>query len=902
MNRCIVHRGPDGDGFLETDHVSLGSRRLAIIDVAGGDQPIGNEDGRVQVVQNGEIYNFRELKAELESAGHSFRTRCDTEVIAHAYEEWGDECFTRFNGMWAIAISDLRGRPRLVLSRDHFGIKPLYYARSGDRLLWGSEIKSLLQDRALQVAPSGQLVHDYLSAGLHDHVPASFFEGVRSLRPASYAVVDDDGLVESTYWQPRLDESAGCDPAEFRKVFERAVERRLVSDVPVGSCLSGGIDSGSVVGVMAELLQRRVPDAVSMGDHLKTFTAVFTGDPIDESAYVDKVVALTGAESHRCRPTSDDFVRELGRAVWHWEEPVVTTAPYAQWSVMRLAREQVTVVLDGQGGDELLAGYPAYQLVYLRQLLRERRYPAFASELWRARDVVRQLLRQRGRGHRFPVQDLIRRDFAASVAPPHDDRVQDNLKVRLLQDVTTYSLPSVLRYEDRNSMAFSIEARVPFLDQELVEYILRLAPRAIINGGYSRAIVRDALGETLPPEVRFRRKKIGFTTPEYRWLKARRAWIQGFLRSPATVSRPYWDALGVADAFDRACRGELEEHALVWRVMNVEAWLRVFFSPGGGADTGRFPQAGLERTADEIAAALAGTPEAAEALARFRVNPGRHVFQAAVRPGAGPDEPPGIYARATLRSPRVLVEGEDVETSLREALGDLEVTPGDTITVGEKALAMAQGRSVPVDQIKPGFWARLLVRGVRPTPYGIGIAMPETMQLAVEEVGVPRLLLAAAVGGVARLFGRTGTFYRIAGTGATTIDGPATYNLPPADTMAKRPPLEPEAVATRLAVSLGCEVVIVDNNDLGYAWLGASPGADPALVGRILRDNPTGQSLEQTPFVLIRRVGEMPRTAPTASAQPVEEPVESLAREVGGVPGLAGGGGPAESEERRGLS
>jgi hypothetical protein len=209
----------------------------------------------------------------------------------------------------------------------------------------------------------------------------------------------------------------------------------------------------------------------------------------------------------------------------------------------------------------------------------------------------------------------------------------------------------------------------------------------------------------------------------------------------------------------------------------------------------------------------------------------------------------------------VLVAGDDVEEAILEALGDLELRPGDTLTVGEKALSMAQGRSVPVDEIHPGFWARLLVKGVRPTPYGIGISMPETMQLAVEEVGVPRLLLAAVLGTLGRAIGRRGDFYRVAGPGAATIDGPASYNLPPADTMAKKPPLEPEAVAERLARTLGCHVVVVDANDLGFAWLGASSGADPALVGELLRDNPTGQSLQQTPFVLIRGVGEMPPTA-----------------------------------------
>ncbi|HSP18235.1 MAG TPA: asparagine synthase (glutamine-hydrolyzing), partial [Myxococcaceae bacterium] len=264
MNACIRHRGPDGDGFLASPSASLGMRRLAIIDIEGGQQPIGSEDGRVQCVYNGEIYNYRELRAELEAAGHRFRTRSDTEVIVHGYEEWGPDCFSHFNGMWGVAILDERENgPRLLLARDHFGIKPLYYARTGDRLLWASEVKSLLQDRSLATAPSGQRIHDYLSAGFHDHQPDSFFEGVRQLAAGSYAVVDGSGLTEHRYWSPELSEDGSSDPEEFRALFEKSVERRLVAEVPVGTCLSGGLDSSAIVCFMSDLLQKHVPDAAS---------------------------------------------------------------------------------------------------------------------------------------------------------------------------------------------------------------------------------------------------------------------------------------------------------------------------------------------------------------------------------------------------------------------------------------------------------------------------------------------------------------------------------------------------------------------------------------------------------------------------------------------------------------
>jgi asparagine synthase (glutamine-hydrolysing) len=849
MNACIRHRGPDDDGFLAHACASLGMRRLAIIDIEGGQQPIGNEDGKVQCVYNGEIYNYRELRKELEVAGHRFKTRSDTEVIVHGYEEWGPECFSRFNGMWAVALLDDRApATRLVLARDHFGIKPLYHARAGDRLLWGSEIKSLLQDRSLRTAPSRQRIHDYLSAGFHDHVPDSFFEGVRQLPAGSYAIVDGSGMVEHAYWRPELSETGSADPEEFRALFEKSVERRLVAEVPVGTCLSGGLDSSTIVCFMSDLLQKHVPDAVSMGEHLKTFSAVFDGDPIDERRYINVVLAASGAESHLVHPRADQFLEEIGEVVWHQEEPMVSTGPYAQWCVMRKAHEEVTVLLDGQGGDELLAGYVPYQFVYLRQLLRDRAYGRFLAEAWAARDVLWPLLRRRlrDRGKRFPVARLVRPEFRATVVPARDPRVRDDLKRRLLQDLTTFSLPSLLRYEDRNSMAFSIESRVPYLDQELVEWILRLPPRAIIDRGWSRAILRDGLRGTLPDEIRLRRWKVGFTTPEFRWLRAERAWIQGLLRSPLYCSRAYWDGLGVAGAFDAICEERLEEHPFIWRTVNLEVWLRTFFGAKGGALTGRRPEQQLARLGDEAAVKIAGTAVAEAALKAFRPNPGRHLFQQV--PGGG------IFARAPLKS-RKVVPGDDLAGALGEALGKVRVERDDILALSEKAVAVSQGRSLPVEEIHAGRAARLLSRFVRRSPVGIGIAMPETMQLAIEEVGLPRILLSAAASVATRPFGRRGTFYRVAGPRVAAIDGPTPYTIPPSNTHAKRAPANPDRVARQLAARFGCEVAIVDANDIGVVVLGASHGVDPTLVRNLFRDNPLGQKSEQTPFALLRRVG-----------------------------------------------
>ncbi len=486
MTQSLIHRGPDDVGYLEHGAASLGFRRLSIIDLEHGNQPISMADGRLHIVYNGEVYNFRELRRELEPLGHEFHTTCDTEVVLHAYAQWGVDCFARFNGMWGLAILDERGdRPKLVLARDHFGIKPLFYASHGGRVFFGSEIKAILQDPTFPREVDDQQMYEYLRYGLFDHNDATFFKGVRQVPAAAYTVIDDGGVTDTRYWTPQLSEDGDPDPAVFRAVFERAVERRLVADVPVGICLSGGLDSSSICTVMARLLREHAPDAVSLGDHLKTFSAFFPGDAIDESAYIKTVLDKTGADSSVVEPTDQDFIRELEAWVWHMEEPMVSSAPFAMWMVMRLARRQVKVVLDGQAGDELLAGYDHYPYVFLRQMLRDRRYLKFAREAWLLRDIVGPLVKRRlwERGHRIDLSSLLREEFTARHSPPKDDRVADDLKLRLLQDFVTYSLPPLLRYEDRASMAHSLEARLPFLDQELVEYVLRLPTSAIIDHG-----------------------------------------------------------------------------------------------------------------------------------------------------------------------------------------------------------------------------------------------------------------------------------------------------------------------------------------------------------------------------------------------------------------------------------
>jgi asparagine synthase (glutamine-hydrolysing) len=864
--------------------VSLGHRRLANIDRIGGRQPLANEDETVWLVFNGEIYNYRELRAELETLGHTFRTRSDSEVIVHAYEEWGPACAARFNGMWAFALADLRaGRNVLVLNRDHFGIKPLYYTRSplSGRLLFASEIKALLQDPELVARPDDQMVYEYLVHGMHDHRAETFFAGIYHVMPATYVEVPLGGGAEAAagplpavaYWTPRLASDGDADPAAFRRLFRTSVERRLVSEVPVGSCLSGGLDSTTIVAFMSELLAEEAPDAASLRGQLKTFSAVFDGDPIDEREYIEVAVASTGADTTYIKPLSPEFIDELRDFIWHQEEPIVSTGPYAQWCVMRAARNQVTVLLDGQGGDELLAGYVPYQYVYLRQLLRQRRYRELVREAWAARDVLRPLVsrRLRQRRRRLDVRAMLQPGFATASHDPGYGRTQDDLKERLLQDLLTYSLPCLLRYEDRNSMAFSVESRVPYLDQELVEHILRLPAEAIVHDGWSRWILRQGLEGTLPEKIRCRRWKVGFTTPEMRWLKARRATLTSLMQSPSFQARPYWKGAEVTRAFLAACRGEVEDAMFFWRAINVELWLREFCDRAvvvEGADmrtalsaphpVGVTRRGSVAEAGDRVVAELVGGGEAAHAraaerlLATYRANAGKHLFAAVDG---------RVYARLPVHTDLVK-RGDDLIDVLKEHV-DGHVRDGDIVVMAEKPVASSQGRSYHLDEIKPTALARLLSRAVTRTPHGIGLGIPQTMQLAIDEAGAPRILLAAVASAAGRLFGRRGLFYRIAGPTVEAIDGPTPYTLPPHNTHAKLGPKDPDAVAKRLAAHLseGRErpvgAAIIDASDLTATVLGRSSGVDRELVATLMRDNPLGQGHEQTPVAVLRLVGEL---------------------------------------------
>lgn len=577
MVERLRHRGPDGEGTYFSGAVGLAHCRLAIIDLSPeARQPMANADGSLWIVFNGEVYNHPELREELRALGHRFVTATDTEVVLRAYEEWGRDCLARFNGMWAFAIWDERRR-ELFCARDRLGVKPFYYTVAGGSFLFASEIKALLAHPAVGTRPNDRMLATFLAWGVADHTEETMYEGVFQLRPAHWFVVSGEGVGEpERYWDLVVNAApGGADDGAaargLRDLLTDAVRLRLRSDVPVGTCLSGGIDSSTITALINDLLQEERPESV--GDRQKTFSVCFDDPRFDERGYIDEVVAAMGVANHRITPDTEGLWEDIGRLLSMQDEPFASLSIYAQYCVMRLASNEVKVVLDGQGADEQLGGYIAYQVPYVRGLLQQGRVLAALREVvgsakhhrsffwWAARQA---LVRSRRRG-------ALRGDVPAVL------RYAGSLDEVLTREITASNLPLLLHWEDRNSMAFSIEARVPFLDHRVVEFLAALPLDQKIRGGVTKHVLRRAIRGLVPESVRCRMEKMGFVTPEEVWMKEDLApHILDLFSAPAFARRPYWDGEAVLQNYQEFLAGKNPYSTEFWRIACAEVWLRQF--------------------------------------------------------------------------------------------------------------------------------------------------------------------------------------------------------------------------------------------------------------------------------------------------------------------------------------
>ena len=605
MNVVIRHRGPDSDGFYVNGSVGLAIRRLAVIDLVTGDQPISNEDGTVWIISNGEIYNYPELRPRLEAKGHVFRSNSDIEAIVHLYEDHGSACVEYLRGMFALAIWD-EERRRLLLARDRLGQKPLYYAEHDSALLFGSELKCILQYPGLSPEIDLEAVHHYLTL---QYVPDPWtaFKGICKLPPAHRLIWQGGRILIDCYWDLAFEPKLELPEAELKQALQEtiteAVRVRLMSDVPLGAHLSGGIDSSIVVGLMAGMMDQPV----------KTFSIGFKESGFNELSYARQVVQKFGTDHHEfiLEPNVIDVLPKL---VQHFDEPFADPAAIPTWYLAQMTRQHVTVALNGDGGDEAFAGYrryygdliaDAYRLVpgFLRHGVFNRvlrilpvqsdrptelsrimalRQLAHASDMSHAASVVR-WERHFSEAEKWALyNDDMRKVIAGTASATlleetfQRARARNRLDRTLYTDVHNYLPGALLPKVDRMAMAHSLEARSPFLDHQVMEMAARLPIACKVRGQQTKWILREAFADLLPTMVK-KRGKVGFSVPLGMWFRGSLySAVRDLLLAPDTRLRDYLRLAKVAELVEQNKHGQADNGKRIWALLNLEVWLRQY--------------------------------------------------------------------------------------------------------------------------------------------------------------------------------------------------------------------------------------------------------------------------------------------------------------------------------------
>jgi len=597
MCRIIRHRGPDDQGVMVKPGVALGMRRLAIIDLVTGNQPMSGEDGTVTIVFNGEIYNFQELKAKLEAHGHTFQTHSDTEAIVHGYEEFGPACVDHLRGMFAFAIWDEKART-LFVARDRAGKKPLYYTTTPNgTFVFGSELKSLLEHPEVERETNPEALDAYFTLGYVPD-PLSIFRNVHKLPPGHYLTFTEGRVTVKPYWDFEFEPAESQNEADYleelRALLDESVRLRLISDVPLGAFLSGGIDSSTVVGLMAR----------HMGQPVKTFSIGFHEDSYNELKYARLTAQKFGTDHHEFFVTPDicEVVDELA---WHFDEPFADSSAIPTYMVSKLARDHVTVVLSGDGGDELFAGYTRYAI--------ERKRGGFERLPKPLREGVMRPLSERlphaawGRNYLHNVsldpvsrfldsvsvftslnrKSLYTSDFAQQLGPSgyvgrvfydlvENVKSDDQVDRLLYLDSKTYLPGDILTKVDRMSMAVSLEARAPLLDHKLIDFVTRIPSSLKLAGLETKHILKSAVKDLVPAEI-LHRPKQGFGVPIQEWINQQlRARIRETLSESRTRQRGYVDSHYVDVLLDEHERGRRDHSMALWALVMLELWHRRF--------------------------------------------------------------------------------------------------------------------------------------------------------------------------------------------------------------------------------------------------------------------------------------------------------------------------------------
>ncbi len=593
MTAAIAHRGPDDNRFYNDSRASLGHRRLSIIDVSAGHQPMTNEDGSLWIIYNGEVFNHADLRPGLEAAGHRYTTHCDTETILHAYEQYGPDCVTHFRGMFSFAIWDKNTRT-LFCARDRLGIKPFYYHWDGRRLVFASEIKALLFYPGISPVLDESTVPEYLAFGYLSG-EKTMFAGIRKLMPGHHLTlqVDTGSLRIHQYWDvPRPEQPEKRDDADWihecRGRLEETVRMRLMSDVPLGMFLSGGVDSSAI----AALMKRMVTGPV------KTFAVGYNEVQYSELSYARQVAKSIGTEHNEIVIGMEDFFNALPNLIWHEDEPITWPSSVSLHFVSKLAAEQVKVVLTGEGSDELFAGYARYRTYQWNEKWAQS-YDVLPASMrgWIRNQIgvskllsasLRRKLQHTFVGRSSDIRSLYLDNFYSAFSS--EPAAYDNFLHYWNRDPTSRLLPrmlyadqktylvELLMKQDRMSMANSIESRVPFLDHTFVEFAASVPDHMKLRNGEGKYILKRAIEDLLPHDIIYR-KKMGFPTPLRSWLQdARSENLFTVLRDPEGILGPYIDRKELESLLERQRSGQEDCTDRLWRLLNFQLWGDIFIT------------------------------------------------------------------------------------------------------------------------------------------------------------------------------------------------------------------------------------------------------------------------------------------------------------------------------------
>lgn len=582
MMRKIKHRGPDDEGFFIDNNVGLGFVRLSILDLtSAGHQPMHSHDNRYVIVFNGEVFNYIEIREELKN-DFDFVTGTDTEVILASYQKWGEACLDKFNGMFAFAIYDKETK-RIFAARDRYGIKPFYYYLDEDRFIFASEIKSILPFVKREANP--KIIYDYLMFNRTDHVTDTFFKNIKRMQHGSYLLLNHN-KIEFKRWynlSEKVSKEKNLTPEEYRDLFNDAIKLRLRADVPVGVSLSGGIDSSSIASVLVEDFNLK---------ELNTFSAVYNPDePTDESEFINEFKSSI-KNMFYTSPDAETFFQDFESFIDAHNEPCPDLGPYVQFKVMELASDRVKVTLDGQGADEQLAGYHNFFSIYYLELIKKIKLLKLVKEKINyfnkhgSLDVIKYFIY-----YILPskTQIKISKNIYPSINKSFFKEYKNDLSVNkmlykpkslndsLIQHFE-FKLEHLLRWEDLNSMHFSIESRVPFLDYRLVEATLSTPASSKIKNGETKHILREALLDVLPEKIANRKDKKGFSNPREKWFRTDmfKNFILELINSEKFKNRGIFDSEIANNQYKKHLKGEVDISPEIWKWINVEIWFRKF--------------------------------------------------------------------------------------------------------------------------------------------------------------------------------------------------------------------------------------------------------------------------------------------------------------------------------------